>query len=268
MTALPLYTTAMLAANRAAGTVKLHAHYLRLLERAHPSTPWDVTTADLRAVMGNPSWGPNARKSARTVYRGFYRWAHGSGYIEDDPALGLEPVPVPVKVSNPTPETIVRQLLHDGDQRLAFLSLLGACLGMRCGEIARVHSSDYNRYEDELLVHGKGNRERLLMIEDDRLRMFLLGVDGWAFPNRQGGHLSPGHVSRLLSRAQPERWTAHSLRHRAANEAHEATRDIRAVQDMLGHAQVTTTQGYLRVTREALRAALRGAAAINRPGAA
>lgn len=261
--AVDTYVVALQAVGRSAGTIKLHRHYLSILQRACPASPWSVTTEDLREVMANPGWGQEARKSARTTFRGFYRWAHGSGRVEADPALALEAVPVPVKPSNPTPEIVVSELLHDRDDRLVFMTLLAGTLGMRVGEIARVHSNDFNAYTDELLVHGKGNRERVLPVIDEQLRLFLLGVDGWAFPSRAGGHLTPGYVSKLLSQAQPKDWTGHSLRHRAANAAHDQTGNIRAVQDMLGHAQVTTTQGYLRVTRDAVRQAVTAASAIN-----
>lgn len=259
---LPLYREALQAAGRASTTVRLHTHYLGILQRTFPA-PWDVTTANLRSVLAHPSWGAEARKSARAVFRSFYRWGHAEGYVEADPALALAPVTVRPKPSNPTPEVVVQELLLDNSERLVFMSLLAGCMAMRVGEIARVHSEDYNRYTEELLVHGKGDRERVLPVTDAQLRLFLRRADGWAFPNRTGGHLSPGYVSKLLSHAQPKGWTGHSLRHRAANKAHDEILDVRAVQEFLGHAQLNTTMGYLRVTRDRLRRAVEASSAIN-----
>lgn len=89
----------------------------------------------------------------------------------------------------------------------------------------------------------------------------LRGLDGWAFPNGKGSHLSPGHVGRLLSRAMPEGWTAHTLRHRMASTAYAATRDLLAVGAVLGHSRPETTQRYVRLPDDAVRAAVAAASA-------
>ncbi|WP_022899139.1 tyrosine-type recombinase/integrase, partial [Humibacter albus] len=75
------------------------------------------------------------------------------------------------------------------------------------------------------------------------------------FPGRVDGHLSAAYVSKLISRALPEGVTAHPLRHRFASRAYAAERDIRAVQELLGHASVATTQIYTAVPDAALRRA-------------
>lgn len=86
--ALDEYVTAMRAAGRAPGTVRLHRHYLGALAAAHRS-PWSVGTRDLLAFLSPAAWAPETRKSARAVVRGFYRWAHGAGYLDEDPSAGL-----------------------------------------------------------------------------------------------------------------------------------------------------------------------------------
>lgn len=114
---------------------------------------------------------------------------------------------------------------------------------------------------DELLVHGKGRRERSVPVVDVRLLAELQLVTGWAFPNGLGSHLSPGHVSRLMSREMPQGWTAHSLRHRMASTAYAGTHDLLAVQQLLGHSRPETTQRYVQLPADAMRAAARAACA-------
>lgn len=251
------YTTAMKAANRADTTVRLHRHYLAQLSRQHAS-PASVTLEDLRTLLAERSWGAEARKSARAVYRGFYRWAVGSGLLESSPAEGLEPISVPMSAPRPTPELLVGQLLRDDDERIRFMGLLAAQLGMRCAEISVVHERDFDGRR--LRVHGKGSKIRSAFVVDDDLAQLLASVRGWAFPG-PNGHLSAGHVSRLLSRALPQGWTAHTLRHRAATVAHEATGNILAVSTMLGHSHVNTTQRYTAVSDRAVLAVYKAAAA-------
>lgn len=64
-----------------------------------------------------------------------------------------------------------------------------------------------------------------------------------------------------MARALPGGWTAHTLRHRFATVAYAGTRDLLAVQDMLGHSKPETTRGYIEMPQDALRAAVLAAAA-------
>lgn len=261
--ALALYDNAMRAANRSPGTIRLHWHYLAQLRELHPR-PWRVSTEDLQRLMASRPWGASARKSARTVFRGFYRWGHGSGLVEHDPALALVTVRVPDGVARPTPEHVVRQLLRQPDARIGFMGMLGAFSGLRCAEIAQVASADYqgDSCSGSLIVHGKGGKVREVPVVEGRLAARLTLVDGWAFPNGYGSHLTPGHVSRLLSRALPVGWTAHTLRHRCATTAYAGTRDLLAVGAMLGHSRPETTQRYVRMPDDAVRAAALAAANV------
>ncbi len=79
-------------------------------------------------------------------------------------------------------------------------------------------------------------------------------------PGRTDGHLSPAHVGKLVSAALGPNRSTHTLRHRFASRAYAADRDILAVQELLGHACVATTQIYTLVLDGALRAAAQVAA--------
>lgn len=256
--ALAGYETAQQAAGRSPGTIRLHRHYLNQLRELHRD-PWSITTPQLRQLLSNPRWQPETRRSARAALRGFYRWAHGDGLIELDPALPLEPIRVPAGVPRPAPEQLVEQLLQTSDRRIRLMVMLAAWGGLRAAEIARLHSRDL--VGDELLVKGKGGKVRPVPIVDPRLLVELQRVEGWVFPNGLGGPLTPGHVSRLLSAAMPPGWTAHTLRHRCATVAYAGTRDLLAVSQLLGHSRPETTQRYVRLPADALRAAAAAAAA-------
>lgn len=248
------------AANRGHGTIRLHVHKLSQLSYVHPD-PWAVTVSDLRESLARPSWGAESRKSARTVYRGFYGWALSMKYVDESPAEHLATVRVPIAEPRPAPEWAVAEAFVLEDDRLRFMAMLAGYAGLRAAEIARVHADDWDGLR--LLVHGKGGHERLLPLRQPDLAAALSGVRGWAFPSpwADSGHLTPGHVTRLLSRAIPGMWTAHTFRHRAATRAHDGTKDIFAVSKMLGHSRVETTQRYVRVSDDAIAKALDAAAA-------
>ena len=256
--ALAEYGTAQRAAGRAAGTIRLHRHYLTSLAQHH-AAPGMVTTSHLQTFLAVDSWSPETRKSARAALCGFYRWAHAAGRLDHDPAANLPAVRVPAGVPRPTPEHLVAQLVRR-DDRIGFMAQLAAYGGLRAAEIARTHGRDL--VDDTLLVHGKGGKTRVVPIALPALLERLQDVrrrDEWAFPNGLGSHISPGHVSKLLSEAMPPGWTAHTLRHRMATQAYAGTRDLLAVGAVLGHSRPETTQRYVRMPDDALRAVVHAA---------
>lgn len=238
-------------------TVRLHQHYLRVLA-SHARSPRAVSLQALERALSRPDWKPETRKSAKSVYSSFCRWMHGMGYIEHDPSLLLRSVRVPDGVPRPAPETIVARALAMADERERWMVLLGAHAGLRVSEIATVHTRDL--VEDLLYVTGKGGKARIVPLTDEDLMHAIRAAGGWLFPGRTDGHLSPGHVTVLLSRLLPDHWTAHTLRHRAGTVAYGGTRDILAVGRYLGHSKPETTMRYVQLPPDALRAVARAAA--------
>jgi integrase/recombinase XerC len=252
------YATTQRAAQRSSGTVALQRHYLQRLARLHPD-PAAVTTTDLETFLAaHPWWQPETTRSARSSLRGFYKWACRKGLLEADPAQHLEPVRTMPPVVRPAPEPVVAAVVADEDPRIALMGMLGAYLGLRCCEIARVHSADLDG--DVLWVLGKGRKRRKVIVVHPGLLDRLRGLEGWAFPGRVDGHLSAGHVSRLLSRALADGCTAHQLRSRMATVAFTATRDVLSVGRFLGHSRPETTQRYIALPDDGLRAAALAAA--------
>ena len=135
---------------------------------------------------------------------------------------------------------------------------LAAEAGLRRAEVAQLHVRELLDIDGPaLLVHGKGGKTRMVPISDllaAMLRDSAAG-DGYLFPNGHGGHLSAGHVGKLVQRALPPEWTMHTLRHRYATRVYRGSHDIRAVQTLLGHASVLTTQRYAAIADDEIRAA-------------
>ena len=79
---------------------------------------------------------------------------------------------------------------------------------------------------------------------------------GWLFPTGFGGHLTPDRVGRLVALALPGDYSMHTLRHRFATPAYRGTRNLRAVQPLLGHESIATTERYTAVDDAEIRAAM------------
>jgi integrase/recombinase XerC len=255
--AIAEYTTAMRAARRSPGTVRLHRHYLRRLA-GQVGSPWTVTTPQLRTYLDVSHWSAETQKSARASVVAFYRWAHAAGHVDEDPAAALAPITVPAGVPRPAPETALRKALARADHRERVMLLLAAYAGLRCAEIAQVHTDDLT--EGLLYVTGKGGKTRIVPLEHPELLAAFARAAGYLFPGKVDGHLSPGYVTKLLSEVLPDGWTGHTLRHRFATRSYARNSDAFALGKVLGHSRPETTLRYVQVPTEALMRVVRGAA--------
>lgn len=246
------------------GTIKLREYQLRRFASAHPSLgPLDVTLEHLAAWVGNADWSPSTVRSMRSALRSFFGWMQLTDRRADDPTRHLPRVRVTPGKPRPAGELTVRRAQQHTNRRVRLMVKLASIEGLRAVEISRVHTDDV--IEDlvgySLRVHGKGNKIRVIPL-DDRLASELTDrTRGYVFPGQIEGHLSAAYVSKLLSRALPDGVTGHMLRHRAAGRFYEGSGwDLRATQELLGHASVVTTQVYTPARADQMRRGLLAAA--------
>lgn len=249
---------------RAAGlpetTIGLRTYHLQRVARGVGRTPAQLTATALEAWYSDQRWAPNTRRGYRASLRAFY--AHFTrGRLEESPAHTLPPVRVPRARPRPTPEAAYRLAMRSADARARLGIMLAGVCGLRVGEIARVAREDLE--EDlggwSLRIRGKGGNVRLVPLPEEIAREIRARPAGWLFPSVQGGHLTPHHLGKVISRWLPEGYTTHTLRHRAGTVAYAATHDLRAVQELLGHAKPETTAIYTAVPGAAIRAAVQAA---------
>lgn len=265
----------MRAAALSAGTLHVRRFYVRQLAETY-ADPWAVSPDDLALWLSRADWAPETKKGARSAVRSFYKWAEISGQLVSSPGRDLAPVRIPRTVPHPTPDDAVREALSRADDRTRLVLALALFAGLRRAEIAGVHTQDVG--PEFLRVRGKGGHERLIPLHPElaqllraELRRRLDGlpatgwptmpapVGGWLFPAwDQSRHLTPGHIGKLIDRTLPRGWTPHTLRHRFATQAYGASRDLRAVQELLGHASPNTTIRYAAVPDGALAQAVAG----------
>lgn len=242
-------------------TITLRSYHLRRFAADCGVGPWQVTIDDILVHIARSAWSPSMTKTFRSTMRGFYGWAKTSHRIKKNPAKHMPVVRVPQGTPRPASDPVVFRAFASADERLRLMLRLASELGMRCREIALSHHDDLSRDETgwTLVVHGKGSKDRMMPLSDN-LGAELDARAGWFFPGNIDGHLSPAYVSKLISRHMTGA-TAHQLRHRFATRAYQnGGHDIRAVQQLLGHASVATTQIYVAPERDALRRVMSAAA--------
>lgn len=247
------------AAGRSKDTLRTRYRYLTGLARSVQVGPWAVTTADMISFLGRDGWAPETRKSARGALRSFYSWALDTDRITVDPSRKLPSVRVPAGKPRPAPEQIVMAALLGAAPRERLMVMLGAFQGLRCAEISRVHATDFDG--ESLRVKGKGGKVRVLPVHPV-VAAQLAGREGWLFPGKDNGHLSPQWVGTTLRHLLGSGWSAHTLRHRFASQAYAVQRDLLAVQQLLGHSKPETTAIYVAIPDNALRAAVFGASLV------
>lgn len=243
-------------------TVGLRRYQLTRFAADHPGTsPWEMDAIMLTAWLASHGWGRETLRSYRSALRSFYGWAHAAGLTSTDPARLLRPVPATVGRPRPAGEPVIDAALTIASPRVRLMIILGSRYGLRRAEIAQVHRRDLQTDEFgawSLLVHGKGNKPRVVPLLDDMAHAIRDSQTPYLFPSPHGGHLTPAHVGKLVHRALGEA-TTHQLRHRFGTVTYRRTKDIRAVQMLLGHASVATTQIYTAPADDAMRQAIRSA---------
>lgn len=248
------------ALGRSKGTRQVRLSHVRRLLEFVGRPICDVATSDLVAWLGSQTWGPATRASARASIQTFFEWTTESGYTTTDPAAALPPVRVPRGLPRPLPDPLIFDALTTVDQRARLAIELMAECGLRRAEVASLRASDVEAAGRGwiLRIKGKGGDTRAVPCPPGLARR-LRSAGGYVFPGGAGGHISPGWLGKLISRALPPGATPHQLRHRFATVAYQESRDLRAVQTLLGHASPATTQIYAAASDESTEAAARAA---------
>lgn len=265
-TIITAYVGFMTAIGRPKTTIELRRHQLAHLGRSLNLRPDRITEADLIDWFSRQDWSPETRRSYRSGIRGFYQWAIKNHIVDTDPSAGIPQIKVPTGQPRPAAEDVYLRALETADARVKVMLRLAAEAGLRRAEICQVHTRDLRHGPDgaQLLVHGKGNRERVVPISDALALVISAGAaghsggvsNGWLFPSDRGGHVSPAWVGTLCSQALGEHTTLHQLRHMFASRAYRGTRNLRAVQGLLGHANVAITERYTACDDSERRAAM------------
>jgi len=193
--------------------------------------------------------------------RAFYRWAVKTGICTSDPTEVLTLPQVPKHLPRPIDEDDLTAALTGARPKMAAMITLAAYAGLRCCEIAGLDWSDLRREPDgAAFLHvrkGKGAKERTVEIGQvvvKALQAYGVRRRGPMFMGLDGRQINADSVSKSVNRYlsnQGVEATAHQLRHRYGVVGYQLTRDLRLLQDQMGHASPNTTAGYTRASADA-----------------
>jgi integrase/recombinase XerD len=242
-------------------------------------TDWRRTDEDIlvRFVHRQSQAGLKARSLARLIsaLKSFYRFLLLDGLVKNDPTSNLTSpktwISLPKFLTVPEVECLLRQPEvgdRQGLRNRAILEILYAT-GLRVSEFVRLRQQDINLEDGYVICRGKGGKERVVPVGKmaaDWTQKYLAEVRPHLlreptevmFLTRFGAPFTRQGVWKLLSEYARKaglevRLSPHILRHSFATHLLERGADLRSVQLMLGHSQITTTQIYTHVSRQRLR---------------
>jgi integrase/recombinase XerC len=256
------------------------SQFLHFWEESQPGQSLHMATyRHLRAFLAATLRGKSKATKARklSALRTFFKFLQRQGVVEQNPAQ-LAPTP---KADKPLPHFLtVDEVFHLLDRvggEVGFRSRRDRAIlelfysgGLRLAELTGLNLADLDVKEGRMRVWGKGAKERLAFLGNPAqtaleaylpLReQFLQGkalTENALFVNNRGGRLSSRGVARVVGRwsriaGLPANLTPHGLRHSFATHLLEGQADLRAVQELLGHASISSTQRYLHINLDYL----------------
>ena len=235
--------------------------------------------ADLLAfIAGRVEGGAKPRSTARQLssFRRFFRYIMREGLRDNDPTADIEMPRIGRSLPKTLSEDEVDSLLNApntdeplGHRDRAMLELLYAT-GLRVSELINLKQSQINFNQGVLRIVGKGDRERLIPLGDESQRWLKDFIDGprmeillerqtdYLFPTRSGDRMTRQAFWHIIKRYAEKagvrkKLSPHSLRHAFATHLLNRGADLRVVQLLLGHSDLSTTQIYTHVARERLK---------------
>jgi integrase/recombinase XerD len=247
-------------------------------EKGSSINPADVTYNDLKEFLTRISEEKlNPRTQARLIsgIRAFYRYLLTDGEINDNPSSLLESprmglrLPEVLTVGEIDRMVAAIDLSKPGGHRnKAIIETMYGC-GLRVSELVNLRLTDIHYGEGFIRITGKGNKQRLVPIgsktlkeidlyKTDRSRLPVIHDQNIVFLNRRGRKLTRAMIFTIIKDLAAmagirKNISPHTLRHSFATHMIEAGADLRAVQEMLGHESIITTEIYTHIDRSFLR---------------
>ncbi|MBO7579343.1 MAG: tyrosine recombinase XerD [Prevotella sp.] len=268
--------------NFTANTVDAYMRDLQKLVdylRTEGLDPVEVKLEDLQhfaASLHDIGISPRSQCRILSGVRAFYRFLFVDGWVDSDPSELLESPQIgehlPEVLSTEEVDMLEKAIdlsKWEGHRNKAIIEVLFSC-GLRVSELVNLKLSNLYLDEEFLRVEGKGRKERLVPISpraikelgfwfDDRCRMDIKpGEEDYVFLNRRGAHLTRTMILIMIKRLAEEAGihktiSPHTLRHSFATALLEGGADLRAIQAMLGHESIGTTEIYTHIDTHTLR---------------
>lgn len=250
---------------RSDSTIDTYMGILRNMNRSLPRGLIYACEDELRSWIFVPGHGQATRSLYVTVATGFFGWASDpdkdDGRLNYDPSRKLPRVASPKRLPRPITEEQLFDILARAEQPYRDWFVIAAYAGARCIEISALDQAHIGK--QSVWLHGKGDKERYVPTHPlvwelaQRLPAGPVAVDhdGTRLTRQQVAGRGKYRLQNILGYKDV---SMHRLRHTFGTAAYEACRDLRAVQELMGHESSKTTEGYVQASKASMRQAVLG----------
>ena len=246
------------------GTIKQYLNDVRLFVKITNSMPWEANSKTILFFLLDLKRKRSYKSS--TLYRKicslktFYEFLKRIGLTNENPIDNIERPKLRKRLPQFLTEEEVEKLIMVADNfRNKLIVRLLYTTGLRVSELVNLNWEDIDFKNKEIIVRsGKGGKERIVLVDETTLKMLLKYREMTGKNKGSIFDLSVRTVQHIIKELRErakltKKVTPHVLRHTFATHLLEAGADIRAIQELLGHSSLSTTQIYTHVTREHIR---------------
>jgi integrase/recombinase XerC/integrase/recombinase XerD len=228
--------------------------YWKDLEKARLDTGVEITplmiTDFLSFLSSMRTYKPKTSHRIISTLSSFYRFLYTQGAVVANPMVGIErPRIKQQEVKYLKHSQVLRLIDSISDERDKLIVRTIYATGVRVSELCGIDIEDIDFEEHTIRIKGKGDKIRIVFVDSDTLdaiRKFVgIKLIGPLFEGQQGKHISPRAIQHIFRHYAPVGITPHKIRHSYASELYRRSKNLRVLQENLGHTSIKTTEIYL-----------------------
>ena len=228
--------------------------YWKDFENARLDTDVEVTpliiTDFLSFVSTMQSYKPKTFHRIISTLSSFYRYLYTQGAVSTNPLTGIDrPRIKQQEVKYLKHNQVLRLLDSIEDLRDKLIIRTIYATGVRVSELCNMNIEDIDFDEHTIRIRGKGDKIRTVFVDDETLAGILKFIGnrivGPVFVGQQGKNISSRSIQHIFKHYAPSGITPHKIRHSYASELYKRSKNLRVVQENLGHSSIKTTEIYL-----------------------
>jgi integrase/recombinase XerC len=228
--------------------------YWKDFEKARLDTSVEVTPVIvndfLSFVSSMQTYKPKTFHRIISTLSSFYRFLYSQGIVTANPLTGIDrPRIKQQEVKYLKHNQVLRLIDSIEDIRDKLIVRTIYATGVRVSELCGINIEDIDFDEHTIRIRGKGDKIRTVFVDDDTLQDILTFIGnrivGPLFVGQQGKHISSRAIQHIFKHYAPQGITPHKIRHSYASELYKRSKNLRVVQENLGHTSIKTTEIYL-----------------------
>jgi site-specific recombinase XerD len=228
--------------------------YWKDFEKARLDTSVEVTPLlvndFLSFVSSMQTYKPKTFHRIISTLSSFYRFLYSQEIVRANPLTGIDrPRIKQQEVKYLKHNQVLRLIDSIEDTRDKLIVRTIYATGVRVSELCNINIEDIDFDEHTIRIRGKGDKIRTVFVDDDTLTEMLKFIGnrivGPLFVGQQGKHISSRAIQHIFKHYAPQGITPHKIRHSYASELYKRSKNLRVVQENLGHTSIKTTEIYL-----------------------